>query len=206
VAKHVIQQGECIATLASRAGVAVEDIWHHSDNRELRERRRSPYVLAPGDVVCVPAPEPQQFDGATGKTHRFRGNTTKLRLTLTHDGSALADEPYDLQIAGSSYPGRTSGQGKIDVTIPVSAMEGALWFPERRWRIDLGIGQLDPVDTPTGAQARLSQLGYYPGRVDADFGPVSQAALRDFQKDHGMEQTGRLDRPSIDKLLEIYGV
>ena len=43
------------------------------------------------------------------------------------------------------------------------------------------------------AQARLARLGYYPGPIDGDFGPMTSRAIRSFQLDYGLPVTGRLD-------------
>jgi len=43
------------------------------------------------------------------------------------------------------------------------------------------------------AQARLARLGYYPGPIDGDFGPMTSRAIRSYQVDYGLPVTGRLD-------------
>ena len=43
------------------------------------------------------------------------------------------------------------------------------------------------------AQARLARLGYYPGPIDGDFGPMTSRAIRSYQADYGLPITGRLD-------------
>lgn len=43
------------------------------------------------------------------------------------------------------------------------------------------------------AQARLARLGYYPGPIDGDFGPMTSRAIRTYQIDYGLPVTGRLD-------------
>jgi hypothetical protein len=43
------------------------------------------------------------------------------------------------------------------------------------------------------AQARLARLGYYPGPIDGDFGPMTSRAIRRYQADYGLPVTGRLD-------------
>ena len=43
------------------------------------------------------------------------------------------------------------------------------------------------------AQARLARLGYYPGPIDGDFGPMTSRAIRNYQVDYGLPITGRLD-------------
>jgi peptidoglycan hydrolase-like protein with peptidoglycan-binding domain/DNA invertase Pin-like site-specific DNA recombinase len=45
-------------------------------------------------------------------------------------------------------------------------------------------------------QRRLRQLGYRPGPVDGRFGPRTEAATRWFQHKHGLDLTGRADRPT----------
>jgi Putative peptidoglycan binding domain len=44
------------------------------------------------------------------------------------------------------------------------------------------------------AQTRLARLGYYPGPIDGDFGPITSRAIRSYQADYGLPITGRLDR------------
>jgi Putative peptidoglycan binding domain len=43
------------------------------------------------------------------------------------------------------------------------------------------------------AQTRLARLGYYPGPIDGDFGPMTSRAIRSYQADYGLPITGRLD-------------
>ena len=43
------------------------------------------------------------------------------------------------------------------------------------------------------AQVRLAKLGYYPGPIDGDFGPMTSQAIRSYQIDYGLPVTGRLD-------------
>jgi len=43
-------------------------------------------------------------------------------------------------------------------------------------------------------QSNLARLGYDPGPVDGLFGPQTSAAIREYQRDHGLEPDGRLTR------------
>lgn len=52
------------------------------------------------------------------------------------------------------------------------------------------------------AQARLGQLGYSIGTPDGSMGPRTAAALRAFQKDAGIAQTGRLDAATAVELAK----
>jgi len=60
--------------------------------------------------------------------------------------------------------------------------------------------ELPPLDKLEGVQARLNRLGYHAGLVDGVLGPVTEAALTRFQREHGLPVTGRDDDPTRDKL------
>ncbi len=51
------------------------------------------------------------------------------------------------------------------------------------------------------AQSKLNQLGYNAGTADGKAGPQTRRALRDYQKDNGLAQTGQLDEATSLKLL-----
>jgi hypothetical protein len=77
-----------------------------------------------------------------------------------------------------------------------------------RWAKRLASGSL-PVDAKgevTGTlfkdqQSKLKRLGFYKGRVDGLDGPKSRAAVRAFQKAHGLRVDGRLG-PITDRELD----
>lgn len=54
--------------------------------------------------------------------------------------------------------------------------------------------------TVARAQVRLARLGYYPGPIDGDFGPMTRAAIQTYQSDYGLPVTGRLDRRTVSSL------
>jgi putative peptidoglycan binding protein len=49
-------------------------------------------------------------------------------------------------------------------------------------------------------QAALAREGYYRGAIDGSFGPATQNALRRYQRSHGLDVTGQIDRPVIEAL------
>lgn len=51
----------------------------------------------------------------------------------------------------------------------------------------------DQGETVSLIQQRLSELGYYSGKVSGNFLDGTRAAVRRFQKDYGLEQTGEVD-------------
>jgi lysozyme len=50
-------------------------------------------------------------------------------------------------------------------------------------------------------QTKLKALGYYTGKIDGDFGPKSEAAVKAFQKDHGLVIDGKVG-PITTKALQ----
>ena len=54
-------------------------------------------------------------------------------------------------------------------------------------------------------QHLLAFLGYYLGRVDGEWGPLSQKALLDFQKDHCEAKDGIWGPESQKRILEVVG-
>ncbi|HEX7516722.1 MAG TPA: peptidoglycan-binding domain-containing protein [Chthoniobacterales bacterium] len=49
-------------------------------------------------------------------------------------------------------------------------------------------------------QAALAREGYYRGAIDGSLGPGTRNALRRYQRKHGLDVTGRVDRPVIEAL------
>jgi len=49
-------------------------------------------------------------------------------------------------------------------------------------------------------QVRLAQFGFNPGRIDGIFGPLTEEALRDFQRNCALEPSGTLTRSSLTEL------
>ena len=45
-------------------------------------------------------------------------------------------------------------------------------------------------------QQALADRGFDPGSADGVFGPATDRALRDFQRDAGLDETGVLDEPT----------
>ena len=49
-------------------------------------------------------------------------------------------------------------------------------------------------------QEKLKQLGYDPGRADGILGKKTKTAVRHFQRDNGLPETGKLDEQTQAKL------
>ena len=53
------------------------------------------------------------------------------------------------------------------------------------------------------AQQRLIDLGFLRGRADGAYGPQTEAALRDYQQQAGLDASGHLDRATLDALTHV---
>ncbi len=51
----------------------------------------------------------------------------------------------------------------------------------------------DDAALESSVQRALKRQGYYRGSVDGDIGPESRAAIREYQANHGLARTGRID-------------
>jgi len=52
----------------------------------------------------------------------------------------------------------------------------------------------------TAAQRRLHDKGFYKGNFDGRLGPETQSAIREYQKNSNLNETGRLDQATLSRL------
>ncbi|MCP4137213.1 MAG: hypothetical protein GY754_39960 [bacterium] len=75
---------------------------------------------------------------------------------------------------------------------------------EPDFEYELKIGHLDPLDTISGIQARLNNLGYDSGRIDGIKGPITEAAVKEFQEDYDLTVDGIPGKKTQGELKDIY--
>jgi Putative peptidoglycan binding domain len=59
---------------------------------------------------------------------------------------------------------------------------------------------LPPDQVIANVQSALQQQGYYRGDVDGLIGPLTRAAIADYQRDHGLYVTSAIDQPTLQSL------
>ncbi len=205
--QHTVQQGECLSSIGARYGFAADTLWNLSENSGLKQRRQDPNVLEPGDLLFVPDLRPKSESGGTEQKHRFRkkSGSALLRLQLLDpDDRPRANLPYTLAVEGRLITGRTDGQGMVEQRIDPHAGTASLII-EGEDPLPLRLGGLDPLDTVTGAQQRLQNLGFACGRADGTWDERCAAALREFQERYGLQESGEIDQATRDKLRDIHG-
>lgn len=72
-------------------------------------------------------------------------------------------------------------------------------------RLDALTGKYKPTakSSVKQVQVALQNAGYDPGAIDGLMGSRSRKAIRDFQRDNGLEITGKIDKATWEK-LRIY--
>lgn len=203
-AKHVVVQGECLVSIAEQHGFAPQTLWEAAENSELRNVRRSPNILFPGDVLHIPDKRPRSVAVAAGARHVFRrrGVPAHLQLRFLQDGEPRAGVAYRLILGSRELTGTTSPEGLLEQWIPAGVREGRLILAEDEV-YELHFGHLDPLTTESGVRARLHNLGYL-SSLDAP-GKDLQTALEIFQAESGLPITGSCDEETSSRLLLAHG-
>jgi len=204
--EYKVKEGDCISSIAAKYGLFPDTIWDDPANQQLKDERKDPNVLKPGDVLVVPDKRLKEESGGTEQRHKFRkkAGTTMLRMQLLDDEGPRANLAYTVEIDGHFVSGTTDADGKLEHAIPSSARRGNL-LVEGEDPLPLALGELDPVNTLSGVQARLQNLGYDCDGVDGKDSPQTQGAIREFQKDNGLDESGVVDDATRDKLVEAHG-
>jgi hypothetical protein len=185
-------------------------VWEDPANEAIRARRASKDVLYPGDVIYLPDPERHALDFTKGTTNRYTADVPKrtLRVALSSADGPYANEAYVVEglptRRGAPAPsGSTGPAGEVSLMVPLTLREVGLRLPGRNLVFRFAIGEVDPLEEPTGVAKRLENLGYLErGLHDAeDVG----AALRAFQRKHNLETTGTLDAATSDAGSQGHG-
>jgi len=206
--EYFVRQGDCISSIAFHHGFFPDTIWDDPKNSELREKRKDPNVLLPGDIVYIREKEQKKESCGTEKLHRFRrkGVPERLRVQfLDAGGTPRAKESYRLEVDGKLVSGETDDQGRIDLAIPPNAVRAVLVLGEAQDEFVFELGELDPIDQTTGIQGRLKSLGFYQGAINGQITAETKKAICAFQASKGLDVNGEVNRQTKDALSAAYG-
>lgn len=211
---HVVLPGEGLSLIAWMNGFFWETLWEHPANRELREARRNPEVLLPGDRLTIPERSPGTVSCRTGQKHVFRRRGVPSRVSFqvkVRDGRVFAGKRFVLEAGEQRLEGTTSPEGRIEEWVSPALKQVTLtvWldepgFPEQVTWV-LRVGHLEPAETLRGVQSRLASLGYALEGEAGTLGPKTALALRDVQVRSGLEPTGEIDDGTRRALLALHG-
>jgi hypothetical protein len=215
--KQQVGEGNSTSSLAKKKGFYWKTIWEHGENAELRQKRNDPNVLAANDEIFIPELQEKKVSKGTEQEHVFKrkGEPTKIKMQLMALGNPRANEDYVLAVAGELIRGKTDGDGKLEHFIPGDASSAKLVLKDGKEIQGLRIGSLDPTDLSEGVVQRLNNLGFKaPARVKKgakaaeDFveekvGKKAINALKNFQQQNELKETGKVDGATIAKLKEL---
>ncbi len=222
---YVVQPRDTVLTIALMHEVEVDQIVDHEKNAPVfEERERDPHMLAPGEILYIPPPEPPTASVSPQATNRFVAKVPMVHLHLCFhsEKGALANEefridgPAELLTEARENPdepleGQLDGEGKLSLKVPALTSSFVIEFPERNVEHEVWVGGLDPTDQRTGLGARLLHLGYLP--IDQklkdpyyfETETAERATLKGFQEAFSLEPTGFADGRTKEKLIEKHG-
>jgi len=205
---HMVKPGECLLTIAAKAGHYWETVWKHDANAPLREAR-DPFVLYPGDRVTIPPKRLKTVTRPPEQTHRFkkRGIPYKVRMRMLDGREARSGQPWKANIGPHTLEGQTDGEGVLEFFVPPGARTATLTLGsgETATVYQLEFARLDPPQSVGGAQSRLNALGYDCGTPDGVLNVPTRESLAAFQARHDLPETGELDEATINMLVEVHG-
>ncbi len=205
--KHIVQQGECISSIAEFYGFFPETLWEHKANKDLKEKRKDPNILMSGDEVRVPDLRQKEEAATIGKqyTVKTKGVPERLVIQFVIGGEPRAKEAYLLTVDGVPHKGITDKDGVVDVWVPPKAVHGKLVFLDSGAEYDIRLGYMDPITEISGIQGRLQNLGYYFGPVDGKPNQSLEDGILCFQNEYDLKPTAELNDRTREKILKVHG-
>jgi hypothetical protein len=204
--KHTIEQGESVISLSERYGFFAETIWDHPNNAELKRTRKDMNTLLPGDVVFIPDLREKTVSVVTAKRHLFRrkGVPAKFHIQVFDGEKPRANQDYELTVDGRVYPGKTDDKGVLHEWVPPGARSGELRIGPDAFTATLRFGHMDPIETLSGIQRRLNNIGYACGGTGGELDDRTREALSSFQHRFGLPDSGEPDEATVRKLEEVH--
>jgi hypothetical protein len=202
---YVVQQGDYLDKLATRLGFDAKAVWNDGANAELRAKRK-PDQLHPGDVLHVPDQPPKgvPLEGGTVNRYQARVPRVPLNLEFETDGKPNANEACVVEGLGEPLEVTTGGDGRLSLSVPVTVREISVRFVKRNVVYPVRIGDMDPIEEPSGVAKRLVHLGFLVDEPEEEPDLVADA-LRRFQRREGLPETGVLDDATKAALLRAHG-
>jgi N-acetylmuramoyl-L-alanine amidase len=220
---HTVKQGEHLSGIAAKYGFAdYRTIWDYGENAQLKQKRKNPNVLLPGDRLAIPDREEKEESGATEQRHKFQVKRPPLHLRLKMEkgyGGPVNETKCDLLVEFDLFKLTSDGSGRIEHTIPRNAVDAHLTVKDTLTvkgktvpvdiRVPIKIGFLDPIEEPTGQKARLANLGYYRAAEGEGDDIINEeefvSAVEEFQCEQRLPVNGKCDGATQAKLKEVHG-
>jgi putative peptidoglycan binding protein len=215
---YTIKQGDYLAKVAKEHGFADwKPIWDHASNKALRDKRKDPNILLPGDQLHIPDREIKEHAASTEAKHRYVVKRPRLQLVLRLDEmfkSPMAGASYQLLLGDEIQAKTTDGGGKLAHDLTPGISEARLIVkdvpaPGQDIAIPIKIGHLDPVEERSGQAQRLNNLAYfagpYPDNDEKENERIYVSAVQEFQCDQQLKVDGVCGPQTQAKLVDAHG-
>jgi hypothetical protein len=211
--KHIVKDGEYVSSIAAHYGFSnFRSVWNHPNNADLKERRKNPNILFPGDILFIPDRTSDVVPAVTEKRHRYQLTMSPLTLRLVvkdENDEPEANTVIRVTVEGKTTIVNTDANGLLVQTIPPTAHSGGMVLQAdgsaTKIEIPLKIGFLHPLEELSGIRARLNNLGYSAGTTEDRGGSRLRSAIEEFQCDHGLTPDGECSPSFQEKLKEVHG-
>src|SRR5262249_21261030 len=152
---YTVKQGDFLSKIAAKFGFTnAMTIWDDLNNAKLKQQRKNPNVLFPGDQLFIPDKKQKQEASPTGQKTRFQLKTGALILRLILEDAynkPIANAQCELTVNGETHKLVSDAKGKIEQVVPANSEKGTLVIkdvttPVNDQIIPILIGHLDPID------------------------------------------------------------
>lgn len=209
---YIVRTGDYLSKIAVEHGFTDwHVIYNHPDNAEFRRLRPNPNLIYPGDHLVIPDRGNKQVPAATGGEARFRARRSSNTLQVTlidFQRNPLANKTCMLEVNDAARSVTTDGSGRLHADIPGDLTHARLLVDGVAMTLEIGrLNPMDDVDGEdvSGVQGRLANLGYYGGRIHGELDDATREAVRAFQRDNDLPESGEVSRSLKDKLQQRYG-
>ena len=159
--------------------------------------------------ACTSAPTPVAPSGSPATSARASPSPSPSGAPQEEASEEVTALQLDLQ-ALEFYRGPVTGIFDTATVRALRALQGSFGLrptgeldPETAGAIDAARGR-DTENAVTSVQTALTELGYYAGLIDGEYGPATTRAMRRFQSDHGLEESGDFDAVTAATLFRAY--
>src|SRR5215831_8449195 len=127
---YTVKQGDFLAKVAAKFGFTnVMTIWDDPKNAKLKQQRKNPNVLFPGDEVFIPDKKQKQESGPTEQKTRFELKSSKLILRLILEDAynkPIANAACELTVDSQTHNLTSDSKGKVEKEIPAKSEKATL--------------------------------------------------------------------------------
>ncbi len=204
---YVVKRGDGMESIAYAHGFFWETLWDDAANAELKEVRKDPNVLLPGDLVTIMAKRAKTVEKPDAQRHRFRrkGVPHVLKVRFADwQGQPRTNENAKINVDGTLSDGTTDGDGLLEIPMSPGARTAIVRF-ETGHEFEIDLGHLDPATEPQGVQQRLRNLGFYTGPISGKLDHETARAIERFQSSVGLSPSGEVDDLTRDRLVADNG-